>query len=55
MYRKIVDWIKAYNPKQFVYLCMESAEVWEKVFGFHPTNRNELDRLFAERIKEFWR
>ena len=55
MYRKIVNWIKAYNPKQFIYLCMESSEVWEKVFGFHPTNRNELDRLFAERIRELWK
>ncbi|WAC06686.1 MAG: hypothetical protein OS130_10535 [Thermodesulfobacteriota bacterium] len=53
MYRKIVDWIRAYNPKQFIYLCMESAEVWDQVFGFHPTNRNELDRLFSARIREF--
>lgn len=55
MYRKIVDWIKAYNPNQFIYLCMESAEIWEKVFGFHPASRNELDRLFAERIRELWK
>ena len=55
MYRKIVDWIKAYNPEQFIYLCMESSDVWEKVFGFHPTNRNDLDRLFAERIRELWK
>ena len=55
MYRKIVDWIKAYNPKQFIYLCMESSDVWEKVFGFHPANRDELDRLFAERIRELWK
>jgi DNA repair photolyase len=55
LYRKIVDWIRAYDPKQFIYLCMESSEVWEKVFGFHPTNRNELDRLFAERIRELWK
>ena len=55
MYRKIVDWIRTYDPKQFIYLCMESSEVWEKVFGFYPTNRNELDRLFAERIRELWK
>jgi len=34
---------------------MESPEVWDKVFGFHPTNRNELDRLFAERIRTLWK
>jgi|LQYC01.1.fsa_nt_gi hypothetical protein len=55
MYRKIVGWIRAYDPKQFIYLCMESPEVWDKVFGFHPTNRNELDRLFAERIRTLWK
>jgi spore photoproduct lyase len=51
MYRKIVDWIRAYNPGQFIYLCMESPEVWKKVFGFYPATRNELDRLFARRIR----
>ena len=55
MYRKMVGWIRTYDPTQFIYLCMESPEVWEKVFGFHPANRNELDRLFAERIRELWK
>jgi len=54
MYQKIVGWIKEYNPRQFIYLCMESPEVWEKVFGFAPKSRQELDFFFAQRIREYW-
>ena len=54
MYRKVAGWIKEYDPEGFIYFCMESPEVWEAVFGFHPANRNELDRLFAQRIRRLW-
>ena len=54
MYRKIVGWIRDYDPEVFIYLCMESPEVWKAVFGFHPADRNELDRLFARRIHYLW-
>ncbi|MCX8012064.1 MAG: hypothetical protein N3A64_02770 [Desulfobacterota bacterium] len=54
MYQKMVSWIKEYNPEQFIYLCMESPEVWEKVFGFTPNNRRELDLLFIQRIRRYW-
>jgi len=53
-YRKIAGWIKEYDPEGFIYFCMESPEVWDAVFGFHPANRNELDRLFAQRIRRLW-
>ena len=33
MYSKVLEWIKYYAPEVCVYLCMESPEVWRKVFG----------------------
>lgn len=54
MYRKIAGWIKEHDPEGFIYLCMESPEVWEAVFGFHPADRNALDRRFAQRIRCLW-
>lgn len=54
MYRNIVTRIRKYDPEIFIYLCMESPEVWEAVFGFHPQSRNELDYLFAQRIRRLW-
>ena len=33
IYQNIVKWIRKYNKKVWLYLCMESREVWEKVFG----------------------
>ena len=32
MYSKMLEWIRRYDPKLRVYLCMESSEVWRKVF-----------------------
>lgn len=42
MYRKMLRWIRAASPTVFVYLCMESREVWEQVFGFAPSCEKEL-------------
>ena len=42
MYRKMLGWIRAASPTVFVYLCMESREVWEQVFGFAPSCEKEL-------------
>jgi spore photoproduct lyase len=53
MYRKIVGWLQDYEPNLFVYLCMESREVWEKVFGWSPKNNRALDDLFSQRIRSF--
>jgi len=54
MYRKVVGWIRKFDPEVFIYFCMESPEVWKAVFGHHPANRNELDRQFARRIRLLW-
>lgn len=42
MYRKMLRWIRTASPTVFVYLCMESREVWEQVFGFAPSCEKEL-------------
>jgi len=42
MYRKMLQWIRNASPTVFVYLCMESREVWEQVFGFSPSCEKEL-------------
>jgi spore photoproduct lyase len=42
MYRKMLGWIRRAAPAVKVYLCMESREVWEQVFGFAPACEKEL-------------
>lgn len=32
MYLKMLEWIKGYDPKLSPYLCMESQDVWHRVF-----------------------
>jgi len=53
MYQKMAGWLKEINPDLFIYLCMESKEVWEKVFGWAPENSRHLNQMFENRIKEF--
>jgi len=43
MYTKMAEWIKSYDSKMFIYLCMESKEVWEKSLGFSPLSNQELN------------
>ena len=47
MYRKMVQWIRKSAPLPPVYLCMESREVWEQVFGFAPSCEKELGASLA--------
>jgi spore photoproduct lyase len=53
MYQKMARWLREVDPDLFVYLCMESKEVWERVFGWAPENSRHLNQLFEERVKEF--
>jgi spore photoproduct lyase len=53
MYRKMAGWLKEVDPGLFIYLCMESQEVWERVFGRAPENNGHLNQLFEERVKRF--
>lgn len=52
LYKKIVHWIRSFAPDMFIYFCMESPEVWLKVFGECPDSRDDLDKRFAERIRQ---
>ncbi len=53
MYRKMVAWLRQASPDLFIYLCMESREVWKEVFGWSPENSGHLNALFDERVKKF--
>ena len=53
MYRKMIHWLKQVDPNLFIYLCMESREVWEEVFGWSPENSHHLNILFEERVRKF--
>jgi spore photoproduct lyase len=47
MYRQMVDWVRHAAPTVKIYLCMESREVWEKVFGYAPSCEKELGNQFG--------
>jgi spore photoproduct lyase len=47
MYRKMLAWIRRAAPTVKVYLCMESREVWQQVFGFAPSCEKELGNQMA--------
>ncbi len=55
LYRKMAQWLRQVNSDLFIYLCMESQEVWEEVFGWSPKNSRDLNALFEERVKKFIR
>jgi spore photoproduct lyase len=42
MYRQMFGWIRRAAPTVKVYLCMESREVWEQVFGYAPSCEKDL-------------
>jgi spore photoproduct lyase len=47
MYRKMVQWIRHSAPTVKIYLCMETREVWEQVFGYAPACEKELGNQMA--------
>jgi len=51
MYRKMVHWIRRAAPTVKIYLCMESRQVWEQVFGFAPTCEKELGNQMAPEVE----
>jgi len=53
MYQKMVGWLREADPTLFVYLCMESHEVWTQVFGWSPQNSSHLNHLFEKRLRVF--
>ncbi len=55
MYRTIYEALRSYGSKNlFIYFCMESAEIWERVMGWSPESNEHLDFLFAQSLdKQF--
>jgi spore photoproduct lyase len=53
VYRKMVGWLRDVDPHLFIYLCMESKEVWEGAYGWAPSNNHHLNQLFEKRLKGF--
>ncbi|MFH1942553.1 MAG: spore photoproduct lyase family protein [bacterium] len=50
MYRAVYRRLKERAPDLFVYFCMESPEVWDRVMGNHPKSNEELDFWFADSL-----
>ena len=55
MYRKMAGWIRRAAPTVKIYLCMESKEVWQQVFGFAPACEKELGNEMAPSAQTSWR
>jgi len=49
MYVSIRKKIETVDPRLFLYLCMETQRMWEKVFQFVPESGKNLDALFEKR------
>ncbi len=47
MYKVIVEAIRRYIGDVFMYFCMESEDLWQKVLGMSPGNNQEVDWCFA--------
>jgi spore photoproduct lyase len=47
MYRTLTSWLKEAAPNVPLYMCMETAPVWEKVFGRVPTCDKEVARALV--------
>lgn len=47
MYRRMLGWLRAVDDRMPLYICMEPAGVWEKVFGEAPSDREVAERLVA--------
>jgi len=54
MYRKMVRWIRCAAPTVKIYLCMESKEVWQQVFGYAPACEKELGNEMAPSFESAW-
>jgi len=49
MYRQMLQWLREVDATMPLYVCMEPASVWEKVFGEAPADRDVAQRLVANR------
>jgi len=52
LFRTMLQHIRKYSNTVFVYLCMESSEVWKKTFGWSPENMARLSKLLDQTVKD---
>jgi spore photoproduct lyase len=52
MYRTMKSYIEKHRGRPFIYLCMESADVWRSVFGREYSSSDDLDRDFSGHMKD---
>jgi len=50
MYRSMQQWIKSHNSHVFIYLCMESTDVWKQSFGYTPRSFGSLKKALDARV-----
>lgn len=50
VYKRIYSKIREMDGDVFVYLCMESPDVWKKVMGWSPVSNDHLDYLFIDSL-----
>lgn len=55
MYRIVYNALRSFGSKDlFIYFCMESEEIWERVMGWSPESNEHLDFLFSKSLyKQF--
>ncbi|MCL1911593.1 MAG: hypothetical protein FWG13_05260 [Leptospirales bacterium] len=52
VYKKMKETIYSYSRKPFVYLCMESSDMWYDVFGADYSNPDQLEEAMSRHIKK---
>jgi len=50
-YSKLAHWIQKRAPHTFIYLCMESPEVWNAALGNVPDDNQMLKSWLDERCR----
>lgn len=52
IYRTIIRYIHEFTDKPFIYLCMESRDVWNSVFNRYYDSSQLLEKDFSEYLKK---
>lgn len=52
IYRRLCGLIASYSHKPFVYLCMESADMWNDVFGADYSDSDALEKAMSIHLKK---
>ncbi len=53
MYCSIHKKLKIFDKNLNVYLCMETQEMWQRVFGFMPSSRTAIEKQLASTLEKF--